>query len=56
MTARQSETRVSRFGGFTFLLDAPVPRRSCRINRERPASPRNHADHLGICQTMSTLL
>ena len=42
-TVVRSATRVSRLGGSTLQLEAPVPRRSCKIRRENDARPRNHS-------------
>ena len=53
-TADRSATRVSRLGGSTLRLDAPVPRRSCRISRENVASPRNHPAYGRYSQMVST--
>ncbi len=52
---RRSVTRVSRLGGRTSRLEAPVPRRSCRISLENEARPRNHSAYGRACQMASTL-
>ena len=53
-TANRSAARVSRFGGGTFRLDAPVPRRSCKIKRENPARPTRIGPQSGSSQIKST--
>ena len=54
-TTSRSATRVSRFGGGTFRLDRPTPRRSCKISRENLASAGYHAAPSGSSHSSSTL-
>src|SRR5919198_1319567 len=53
-TTRRSATRVSRLGGGTFLLDSPVPRRSCSMSRPTAAASGNRTASMGSPHSMST--
>jgi hypothetical protein len=52
-----TEVRYPRleFGGETFLLDKPVPRRSWSIRRAKEALPRNNGPKTGVSHITSTL-
>jgi hypothetical protein len=45
---RRSAARVSRFGGGTFLLDGPVPRRSWSIRRAKEGCSKTMARRPGL--------